>query len=171
MEPIRPESSRPYRRRLRAGRDGIPSGAGDNAFAQRLTPAAAAETESEPTVAAGVDESAFAGLPGMDAPTERLFDAVHQAGQRLVDERTFTAAQQYREAIRRFLGSVLPGANAVEVHESNHDILARKRYFLLTEVNRSVDRLIQGVLQTQGTQLDILTRLEEIEGLLVDLVR
>lgn len=112
----------------------------------------------------------LAGLPGVDAPTERLFDAVHQTGQRLLDDRTYTAAQKYREAVRRFLGKILASANAVEVHESQQDILSRKRYYLVTEINRSVDRLLNGLVQTQLEQMEILSRLEEIEGMLVDLL-
>lgn len=138
-------------------------------FSQRLTEttSTASSEDSNPEV----QNISFEGLPGVDAPTERLFDAIHEAGQRLMRERTYTAALHYRETVRRFLQNVLPEANQILVQESRHDILNRKQYFLLTEVNRSVDRLVQGLQQTQGEQLDILHRLEQIEGLLIDLVQ
>jgi len=111
------------------------------------------------------------GLPGgIDAPTEQLFDEVHQAGQRLLNERTYTAAQAYRESIQRFLKKVMPDANGVQIQESGMSVLSRKRYYLLTEINRSVDRLVGGLLRTQKEQIDILRRLEEIQGMLVDLI-
>lgn len=109
------------------------------------------------------------GLPGVDAPTEKLFDAVHEAGQRLLDERTYSAVQQYREAVRRFVSRVLAQANNIEIHESGPGLISRKRYYLITEINRSVERLLEGLQRTQFQQLEILSRLEEIEGMLVDL--
>ena len=48
--------------------------------------------------------------------------------------------------------------------------MSRKRYYLLTDINRSVDRLITGLLQTQDVQFDILGRLEAIRGMLIDLM-
>jgi hypothetical protein len=119
----------------------------------------------------GVDLSVIAELPPVDAPVQRLYDAVHEAGQRLLQERTYTAVQHYRESIKRFLRRVLPDANDIVVQESRKDVMTRKRYYLLTEINRSVDRLVSGLLQTQIQQLDILDRLEKIEGMLVDLMQ
>lgn len=168
MEPIRPDRTREWRnRRKPTGDTSTTSTAG--MFSQRLTEttSTASSEDSNPEV----QNISFEGLPGVDAPTERLFDAIHEAGQRLMRERTYTAALHYRETVRRFLQNVLPEANQILVQESRHDILNRKQYFLLTEVNRSVDRLVQGLQQTQGEQLDILHRLEQIEGLLIDLVQ
>ena len=75
-----------------------------------------------------------------------------------------------REAVQRFMQKVMPEANAVQVHESGYGILSRKRYFLLTEINRSVDRLVRGLMHSQERQLDMLRRLEEIQGMLIDLL-
>lgn len=168
MEPIRSDRTREWRKRRKTPGD-TSSTSSTSMFSQRL---------NETTSTAGLEDSnpelqtiSFESLPGVDAPTERLFDAIHEAGQRLMRERTYTAALHYRETVRRFLQNVLPDANQVLVQESRHDILNRKQYFLLTEVNRSVDRLVQGLQQTQGEQLDILRRLEQIEGLLIDLVQ
>ena len=95
---------------------------------------------------------------------------MHETGQRLLNERTFSAAQAYREAVQVFLRKVVPDANHVQISESSRGIMSRKRYYLLTDINRSVDRLITGVLQTQDVQFDILGRLEAIRGMLIDLM-
>lgn len=168
MEPIRSRETGRFRRRSSSA---TPAGAGaDEPFQRKLDEAGeASEVSDADSMLEESVAAAIAGLPGVDAPTERLFDAVHQAGQRLLDDRTWTAAQKYREAIRRFLGKVLASANAIEVHESRQDILSRKRYYLLTEVNQSVDRLLDGLVKTQMKQIEILARLEEIEGMLIDL--
>lgn len=101
---------------------------------------------------------------------EELLDSVHRRGERLLERRTFSSVQEYREAVQAFLRRVVPDASQLETHESSHSILFRKRYTLLGEINRKVDRLVRGVLQTQAQQVEILSRLEEIEGLLVDLL-
>lgn len=166
MEPIRSDRLRSSYRRKSGSASGDSVGGG---FARHLTGAEDAQDVSD---AAQVDSALSApSLPAsIDAPTEELFDQVHQAGQRLLNERTYSAVQAYREAVQRFLRKVMPDANQVHVQESGFSVMSRKRYYLLTEVNRSVDRLVSGLLRTQREQIDILRRLEEIQGMLVDLV-
>lgn len=172
MEPIRSDRSRQSRRRSTRSGGGT---AADGGFARSLSGAAEGATADDVSAA---DEATNGGpvlesatIPGgVDAPTERLFDAVHAAGQRLLDRRTYSAAQAYRQAVQQFLRKVLPEANAVQISESGYGILSRKRYYVLTEINRSVDRLLRGLQQSQTEQLDILRRLEEIQGLLIDLI-
>jgi uncharacterized protein YaaR (DUF327 family) len=168
MEPIRPDRSRPSSRRTSRSRTGE-SDSRDGAFLRRIADLDTPSGVDEPAPAGGILESPS--LPeGVDAPTEKLYDEVHRAGQRLLNEKTYSAAQAYREAIQLFLRKVMPEANTIEIRESGHGILSRKRYYLLTEINRSVDRLVSGVLQTQHRQLDVLRRLEEIQGMLIDLL-
>ena len=99
-----------------------------------------------------------------------LLDEIHQAGERLVEEPTPQQAKAYRDVVRRFLRGVVPGAYDVEEHQSGGNILKRKRFTLVRQIDQKLGRLVAGVLQTQGRQLDILARLEEIDGMLVDLM-
>lgn len=170
MEPIRSDRGRPSSRRTKRATPGQDAAVGGG-FAARMTGAessevSAADSTDEVDAPSGL---ANPGISGVDAPTEKLFDAVHAAGQRLLDRRTYSAAQAYREAVQRFLRKVLPAANGVEIQESGYGILSRKRYYLLTSINRSVDRLLTGLMQTQGEQMEMLQRLEEIQGMLIDL--
>lgn len=167
MDPIRSEPNRldPRRRRRSTSTGGTDAG-----FAGILR----GEADAAPDAEAVDDDTTVLSRPELpsqvDAPTGALFDAVHAAGQRLLDERSYSAAQAYRDAVRSFLRRVIPEANSVQIHESGLTIVSRKRYFLLTEINRSVDRLLDGLLQTQKKQIDILERLEEVHGMLVDLL-
>lgn len=165
MEPIRSDRQRGLDRHKRNRT--TDAGTGIGGFATKLE--SVNDSEQPEDIVTGTPD--LDGIPDISAPAERLYDAVHEAGQRLLQERTYTAAQQYRETVRRFLRKVVPEANSVTVHESQRDILSRKRYYLLTTINRSVDRLIHGLLQAQTEQLEILRRLEEIEGMLVDLMQ
>jgi uncharacterized protein YaaR (DUF327 family) len=36
-------------------------------------------------------------------------------------------------------------------------------------IDQKLDRLVQGMLQSQGSQMELMSRVEEIHGLLVDL--
>jgi uncharacterized protein YaaR (DUF327 family) len=163
MEPIRPESGSPSRRRTRRGitRSGTAHSTG---FLKQLN-------EGE-----GTEEATFAGNAGaaqsqeITGDLENLLDAVHIAGEELANKRTYSSAERYRRAVRDFLRSVVPDSVSLQTHESVHGIMNRKRYYLLSEIDREVDRLIAGVLQTQSKQVEILTRLQKIQGMLIDIV-
>lgn len=99
----------------------------------------------------------------------RQLDQIHQLGERLSREQTWSAVEQYREAVRTFLRSVAAGATDVEEHVSGTNILNRKRFTLIRTVDEKLERLAAGMLQTQQSQIELLRRVEEIQGLLVDL--
>lgn len=162
MEPIRPNESRNLDRRKRrvAKRDSEAVGG----FAKSL---AAQDVEAEDTLQSLAETSAGSEVSGT---VEQLLDEVHTIGERLLSDHGFSTAQEYRDAVRRFLGAVIPDATTIEVHESNRDILSRKRYYMLGRINQSVERLVTGLLQSQFEQMEILRKLEEIEGMLVDLL-
>lgn len=163
MEPIRPESGSPSRRRTGRGvrRTGTAHSSG---FLHKLEEAST-ETPSADEIGAAEKTSAITG------DLEDLLDAVHSSGDELINKRTYSAAERYREAIQAFLRKVVPDSVSVETHETVRGIMNRKRYYLLSEINREVDRLVAGVLQSQSEQVEILARLRKIEGLLVDLTQ
>jgi hypothetical protein len=99
-----------------------------------------------------------------------FLDEIHQAGDRLIAEPTPQQARAYRELIQRFMRGTVPGAFDVEEHQSGGNILKRKRFTLVRQIDQKVERLVAGILQSQGRQFDILARLEEIHGMLVDLM-
>ena len=168
MEPIRPNESRNLDRRKRRVRDADHAAVGG--FAERLAAESAVQTDDERVGEAEEARSAQDGRAGIGGTIEQLLDEVHTVGEQLLRERGFSSAQRYREAVRRFLGAIIPESAGIDIHESNRDILSRKRYYILHSVNQSVERLVTGVLQSQFEQIEILSRLEEIEGMLVDLL-
>lgn len=104
----------------------------------------------------------------LEAVHEQL-DQIHRLGERLSKEQTWSVLQEYREAVRAFLRSVAAGATDVEEHVSGTNILNRKRFTLIRTVDQKLERLAAGMLQTQQSQIELLRRVEEIQGLLVDL--
>lgn len=102
---------------------------------------------------------------------EALLDEIHTLGERLAESPTFERVAAYKQAVKGFLSFVVRNSFSVEEHESRANILNRKRYTLITVIDTKLDQLAAGVLLNQRNQLELLGRVNEIQGLLVDLSR
>lgn len=131
------------------------------------------------TAAAGNDETAgstgtsFASAASAAELREAhsLLDSIHAVGAELKRNPTLTNLKEYRQLVQRFMNQVVAGAYGLEHSESGAAILKRKRFSLVSLVNRKLDRLAAGLVQTQQPQLELLEQIEEIYGLLVDLTQ
>jgi uncharacterized protein YaaR (DUF327 family) len=129
--------------------------------------AAIFETEgSEPSVEGIVSLESFEG-----GDLESLLDAVHERGDRIKDKPSMENIKAYRRAVRAFLQFALRDMADVEEKVSGGNILKRKRFTLIRVIDEKLDRLVRAVLQGQASQLDTLARVNEINGLIVDLVQ
>lgn len=99
-----------------------------------------------------------------------LADQIHSLGSRLAKFPGRQNLSDYREAVAGFLAVLSKKAYALEEHESRRDILNQKRYVLVTRVNQKLEQLAVGMLETQADSLKILASVEEINGLLFDLL-
>lgn len=100
-----------------------------------------------------------------------LLDAVFESGDRLkrhLDTRSLVA---YKEAVRAFISTVVSHGLAVQEHTSGANILKRKRYALVQVVDRKLEQLAAGMLASQRNQIELLAKIDEINGLIVDLTR
>ncbi|MFW6231658.1 MAG: YaaR family protein [Spirochaetota bacterium] len=98
-----------------------------------------------------------------------LLDAVFEAGDRLKRERDTATLVAYREAVKRFLSAVVERGLDIEERTSGSNILRRKRYALVKVVDGKLEQLAAGMIANQREQLQLLARIDEINGLLVDL--
>jgi hypothetical protein len=101
---------------------------------------------------------------------EKLLDTVHSLGDELVRKRTYTALKEYRQAVQAFLAKIVHESVDVEEQSSGTNILNRKRFSILRVVDQRLERLARGMMESQGEQLELLQRVEEIYGMLVDLL-
>ncbi len=76
----------------------------------------------------------------------------------------------FRESVKRFLAYVVKHALEVEEHVSGGNILKRKKFTVVEVIDRKLESLASAVLAGQADQMEILRRIDEIRGLLVDLV-
>lgn len=101
----------------------------------------------------------------------QLLDDVHEAGEELKARAVQSTILRYKAAVRQFLHYIVENSYTVEERTSGMNILKRKKFTLIQVVDRKLEQLAAGILAGQSNQLDILARLDEIAGLLIDLSR
>ncbi len=130
----------------------------------------------------GVEESSDAITPlgeahlsdGDDASFEFLLDDLHQLGERLKQAPSMSAVLEYKRAVKEFLRYVV--THTLETEEQAgvrfaNPLKQQKKYTLIKVIDQRIEQLAAGVIQNQRQQLDMLKAVDEIYGLLVDLLR
>jgi uncharacterized protein YaaR (DUF327 family) len=107
----------------------------------------------------------------VEAEAAELIDAVLSAGDRLKQRTDREALAEYKDAVRDFLSAVVSRGLGIEEHTSGAHITRRKRYALVQVIDRKLEQLAAGLIANQQNQLDVLARIDEINGLIVDLTR
>ena len=117
-------------------------------------------------------DAAFAGLDlESDSSLEEMLDAIHSIGDLIRENANYETIGKYRTAVRSFMRYVMTHALSVEERRSSPNILRQKKYTLVKIIDQKLERLASGVLLNQYDTLKILSKVDEINGLLVDLIR
>ncbi|MCL2481212.1 MAG: YaaR family protein [Spirochaetaceae bacterium] len=113
-----------------------------------------------------------------NATKESLLDDVHSIGEKLVEKPFASNIKEYRQAVKRFIAYVVKNAYSMETETGEKRYIKNGnpsvKQFLWTNikvVDEKLEKLAISILQNQKGQLTILKRIEEIEGILVDLMR
>jgi uncharacterized protein YaaR (DUF327 family) len=101
---------------------------------------------------------------------ETLLDDVHRLGDALSRNPSPDAIVAYKGAVRSFVRHVVDKVYAVEERTSGGNILKRKKYTALSVVDARLERLAADIMAGQRDKLEILRKVDEIAGLLVDLL-
>ncbi len=101
---------------------------------------------------------------------EKLLDDVHSAGDVLKEKQLPDTIIAYKEAVRHFVRYVVSRTFDVSETVSGTNILKRKKFTQLQVIDKKLEQLAAGILSNQRSQMDLLGRIEEINGLLVDLM-
>jgi uncharacterized protein YaaR (DUF327 family) len=104
------------------------------------------------------------------ASLETLLDEVHETGDRLKENPSVDLVQAYKKAVRDFVHYVVERSFAVEQKTSGRNILKRNAYFRISVIDDSQEKLAAEILRNQRDNLEILRRVDEINGMLVDLL-
>lgn len=110
------------------------------------------------------------GLKESDA-LQYLLDNVHTAGEALKERPFNEQIARYKEAVRNFIKYVVDNTYAVEEKTSGTNILKRKKFTIIQVIDKKLDQLAAGILAGQTSQIQILSKLDEIKGLLVNLLQ
>lgn len=113
-----------------------------------------------------------------------LLDDVHSAGDALKNRPFPDEIKQYKAAVRGFMRFVLENAYSVEVKQgvankykpqfANRKGAVRENKLVFTNVeviDRKLEGLANEIMSAQITQIKLLSRVEEINGLLINLLR
>ena len=98
-----------------------------------------------------------------------LLDTIFAVGERVKKEPDQRNVVRYKQAVQQLVRMVLDRGLAIEEQTSSPNILRQKRFTLVKVIDQRLDRLVSGVLLGQKDTLDVLGRIDEINGLLVDL--
>ncbi len=120
------------------------------------------------TAAAGGDLAP--GTVEANQAVEVLLDEVHRLGDALSRNPGADAIVAYKNAVRAFVRHVVDKVYAVEEKTSGGNILKRKKYTALSVIDARLERLAADIMAGQRDKLEILRKVDEIAGLLVDLL-
>ena len=118
-------------------------------------------------------ESELGGEPEYRYQPEDLseaLDLIREEGEALKSAPTMENVKRYRSSVKAFLQTVLEKILKTEERISGINPMRKKRYVLIKVIDRKLEQLALDVLKHQSDQLKILERVEEINGLIVDLV-
>ena len=101
---------------------------------------------------------------------EELLDGVFASGDALKKTPTMDTIREYRHTVKSFVKFVVQHSIRVEETTSGANIMKRKRFTLVRVMDEKLDALAASVLAGQKEQISILAQIDQINGLLVDLV-
>lgn len=120
-------------------------------------------------------------IPDLDLPSEiiglpyekavaTLLDSVYSTGDELRHNQTPEMVQKYRKSVKYFIHYVVKNCYYVEKHESSRSVKKRKKFYQIEVVDKKLDKLAAEVLMNQREQIAFLAKIDEINGILVDLI-
>jgi uncharacterized protein YaaR (DUF327 family) len=107
-------------------------------------------------------------IPSEEALAE-LMDAVHSAGSDLIDRPYHDEILKYKKAVRNFIHYVVDNAFTVEKSQTRRRELKNLHpHVQIQIIDRKLEELAAAILSGQTTQLERVSKLDELKGLLVD---
>ncbi|MDR2900333.1 MAG: YaaR family protein [Treponema sp.] len=103
-----------------------------------------------------------------DHSIKDLLDDVHSSGERLKSRPFPEEIKQYKRAVRNFLHYIVENGYIIEEQVSGTNPLRRKKFTLVQVIDKKLEQLAAGILAGQIDQLEILAKVDEIKGILVD---
>lgn len=106
-----------------------------------------------------------------DSDIPSLLDDIHSAGDSLRSSSTRENLLKYKAAVKNFLHFVVKNGYTIGETWVRKSLLEKKKLTIVRLVDRKLEQLAAGILSGQKAGLELLARIEEINGLLVDLIQ
>ncbi|MCL2721712.1 MAG: YaaR family protein [Treponema sp.] len=124
-------------------------------------------------------------LPVSDDTVDALMDDVRDAGDVLKNRPLPEEIMRYKQAVRNFINYVIKNTYSLEHEEGTPKFLtpgfkgqrgtpeamSKKRHTVIQVIDKKLEDLAAMLLSSQKHQLELVSRLEEIRGLLIDLLQ
>ncbi|GBU29651.1 hypothetical protein R84B8_03224 [Treponema sp. R8-4-B8] len=124
-------------------------------------------------------------LPASDEAVNVLMDEVRDAGDRLKDRPFGEEIMRYKQAVRNFINYVVQNCYSKENDEgilnklkpgfkgrrTTPEATEAKQYVKIQVIDKKLEDLAAMLLSGQRRQMELVSRLEEIKGLLIDLLQ
>jgi uncharacterized protein YaaR (DUF327 family) len=107
-------------------------------------------------------------LPPSEEALTELMDAVHSTGSDLIDRPFHEEILRYKRAVRDFLNYVVENAFIVEKSQTRRRGKT-KIHIQIQIIDKKLEELAAAILSSQANQLERVSKIDEIKGLLVDL--
>jgi uncharacterized protein YaaR (DUF327 family) len=117
------------------------------------------------------EAEALPDYPASEEALRELLDDVHSSGDELKRRPFPEEIKQYQRAVRNFLHYVVENGYAIEERTSGVNLKKRKKFTLVQVVDRKLESLAASILANQVSQIEMLARIDEIAGLLVNLLQ
>ncbi|AYE36131.1 DUF327 domain-containing protein [Borrelia turcica IST7] len=103
---------------------------------------------------------------------KNMLDEINDIGEKLLSEPSRQNVIFYKKTIAEFLSIVLSSSISLKEQKGGSSgEVKRPKYRIIRIINEKLDKLAYSVLQNQVSQIKLLSSLEEIQGLLVNLLR
>lgn len=108
---------------------------------------------------------------GNDSSIEVALMEIRAKGEALKANPSMDNIRHYRTVVSLFMRKVVDGSIATEEHIGGRGFKSKKKYTILRTIDIKLESMAMGILKSQYDQLEILRRLDEINGLLIDLLQ
>lgn len=113
-----------------------------------------------------------------EAVLQELQDTIHSIGDALLSNPRIDTALQYKEAIQKLLKSVVPYLHKKDeivvrkgIMTANGPDMREYKFTVISKINQQLDDVLKIILGTQVDQLMLMKSLDEMKGLIVDLLQ
>jgi hypothetical protein len=103
------------------------------------------------------------------AKLDEFLELIDEQGEKLSKKRTFEELVKYKNMIQEFIKEAVEQMYKVKEEYSSYGSGNHKVYTIIEKVDENLEELTELVLSKQSTQLEILDRLDEVRGMLVDI--